>query len=115
MKGNVTWISFNVSYLGYVKAVDPKARLGFVVDSVSASTINTVRQTLQSGENEVFVDCNHGSASGAAQLCSDADIPLEVWTVSDKNTILALDPYVSGVTSDNLIAGNVFYENATQV
>lgn len=112
MKGNVTWISFNSACLGYVKAVDPKARLGFVVDSVNASTINTIQKTLHSGHNEVFVDCAYGNVTeDAVALCADADIPLEVWTVNSEGEILALDTYVSGVTSDSLIAGNVFYEN----
>lgn len=108
MKGKVTWISFNATYLGYVKAVDTSARLGFVVGSVTASTITTVIQHLRTGKNEVFVDCAYENATGdAVTLCADADIPLEVWTVNSENNIKTLDAYVSGVTSDNLIAGNV--------
>lgn len=112
MKGEVTWISFNPTYLGYIKAVDASARLGYVVDAVTANTINTVKQGLRSGYNEVFIDCNYGNAAAAVQLCVDADIPLEVWTVNSESAILALDAYVSGVTSDNLHAGNLFYENS---
>lgn len=108
MKGKVTWISFNSACLGYVKAVDTSARLGFVVDSVTASTITTITQSLRTGKNEVFVDCAASNANEAAvALCADADIPLEVWTVNTEAAILALNPYVSGVTSDNLIAGKV--------
>lgn len=111
MKGNVTWISFSDACLGYVKAVDPKARLGFTVDSVTAATINTVKN-LRSGYNEVFVDCANANASAGVKICMDEDIPLEVWTVNTESAIMALDPYVSGVTSDNLIAGCVLYENS---
>lgn len=112
MKDKVTWISFNSAYLGYIKAVDPFARLGFTVDSVSASTITTIKQTLRTGNNEVFVDCGASNANAdAVQLCMADDIPLEVWTVNTEAAILALNPYVSGVTSDNLIAGKVFYNN----
>lgn len=111
MKGKVTWISFNADYLGYVKAVDPAARLGYVASYVDSYTITTI-QGLQTGENEVFVDCSADSANAeAAQLCADADIPLEVWTVNSEAAILSLDPYVSGVTSDSLIAGQVLYNN----
>lgn len=112
MKGKVTWISFVADFLVWVKSVDPKARLGFVVSAVNATTINTIKQKLQSGQNEVFVDCAYANASAAVQLCMDADIPLEVWTLNSESELIALDPYVSGVTSDNLIAGNVFYENS---
>lgn len=108
MKGKVTWISFNSAYLGYIKAVDATARLGYVVSTVSATTINTVTESLQTGENEVFIDCAAENATAeAAQLCADADIPLEVWTVNSENAVKLLDAYVSGVTSDNLIAGSV--------
>jgi glycerophosphoryl diester phosphodiesterase len=111
MKGNVTWISFVVDFLWWVKAVDPKARLGLVVSTVSDATIAKVRQKMQSGENEVFVDCAVDNATvEAVRICASADIPLEVWTVDDENTIIALYPYVSGVTSNKLIAGNVLYE-----
>jgi hypothetical protein len=116
MKGNVTWISFNSSCLGYVKAVDTTARLGFVVDSVSASTINIVQQTLRTGKNEVFIDCSASNATNdAVTLCANADIPLEVWTVNTEAAILGLDSYVSGVTSDNLIAGKVLSDNEMNI
>lgn len=113
MKGKVTWISFDATTLGYVKAVDPSARLGYVVDSISSGTITIVTATLKTDENEVFIDCSHANATAeAALLCADADIPLEVWTVNSEATILALNPYVSGVTSDNLIASQILYNNS---
>ena len=66
---------------------------------------------MESGENEVFVDCAVDNATAeAVRICAEADFPLEVWTVDDKNTILSLYPYVSGVTSNKLVAGNVLYE-----
>ena len=108
MKGNVTWISFNSTCLGYVKIVDTSARLGFVVDSVTESTITTITQSLKNEKNEVFVDCAASNVTNeVVMLCANADIPLEVWTVNTEAAILGLDCYVSGVTSDNLIAGKV--------
>lgn len=112
MKGKVTWISFVADFLWWVKAVDPKARLGLVVSAVSNETITKVRQKMDSGENEVFVDCAVDNATAeAVTICADADIPLEVWTVDNEDTIRGLYPYVSGVTSNNLVAGNVLYED----
>lgn len=111
MKGKVTWISFVADFLWWVKSVDPKARLGLVVSTVSNETITKVRQKMDSGENEVFVDCAVENATAeAVTICADADIPLEVWTVDNEDTIRGLYPYVSGVTSNNLVAGNVLYE-----
>lgn len=112
MKGKVTWISFSAACLGYVKTVDPKARLGFTVDSLSTSTINTVIRSLRTGYNEVFIDCAQSNANeNAVTLCMNADIPLEVWTVNSEGSMFALNPYISGVTSDNLIASKLFYNN----
>lgn len=111
MKGKVTWISFSAAYLGYVKAVDNKARLGYVVNEVNNTIISTIKQSLLSEHNEVFVNCGFTNATGnAVQLCADADIPLEVWTVNKETSILSLDPYISGVSSDNIVAGKVLYE-----
>lgn len=116
MKGKVTWISFNSAFLGYVKAVDTTARLGFVVGEVTASTINTIQQTLRTDKNEVFIDCATSNATNdAVALCMDADIPLEVWTVNTEAAILDLDAYVSGVTSDNLIAGKVLSDKEMSI
>lgn len=113
LTAQITIYRTSSSTVGRGKAVDPKARLGFVVSAVTATTINTVQNSLQSGHNEVFIDCAYGNVTeDTATLCADADIPLEVWTVNSENVILALDPYISGVTSDSLIAGNLFYENS---
>ena len=106
MLRNVTWISFNATTLDYVKAVDPVARLGFIVSSITAGTITTARG-LQNDVNEVFVDAG---ADSNIQLCIDANIPVERWTVNGDAAVLSLNPYVSGVTSDNVHAGMVLYK-----
>jgi glycerophosphoryl diester phosphodiesterase len=111
MKGKATWISFVVDFLWWVQSVDPKARLGLVVSTVNEEAINKVRQKMQTGQNEVFIDCAVDNATAdAVLLCADADLPLEVWTVDDEDTILGLYPYISGVTSNKLAASNVIYE-----
>jgi glycerophosphoryl diester phosphodiesterase len=111
MKGKVTWISFVADFLWWVKQVDEKARLGLVVSTVDQNAIDKVRQKMQTGQNETFIDCAVDNATAdAVRLCADADIPLEVWTVDDKNKILSLSPYISGVTSNCLVASNVIYD-----
>lgn len=108
MKGNTTWISFSSTYLGYVKNYDVNARLGFIVDSISSSTITTA-QELQTNTNEVFIDSSQYTDAACA-LCINASIPLEAWTIDSTATILAMNPYVTGVTSNSLIAGKVLYD-----
>lgn len=107
MKGKVTWISFASNYLTYVKNYDPQARLGFVVDSVTAANITTA-QGLKTSSNDVFIDTNITGAN--ASLCINGDLPMEVWTVDSVDRILTMNPYITGVTSNSLIAGKVLYE-----
>ena len=111
MKGKVSYISFSSAYLDYVKNYDADARLGYVVNTISASAITTANG-LKTDTNEVFIDSNYGSLNvDRVALCVNADLPLEVWTANTESVILELDSYVSGVTSNNLIAGKVLYEN----
>lgn len=112
MQSVSTWISFSAAYLEYVKTACSTTRLGYVVGVVDAAVISTA-QALQTGENEVFIDS--GSYTDAeANLCADAGIPMEVWTVNSAATIQTMPAYVSGVTSDSQHAGQVLYELATE-
>lgn len=107
MKGKVTWISFSATFLAYIRDYDKTARLGYVC-SLSSTTINTARN-LRTGENEVFLDCSYSTVTDVSE-CVDADIPVEVWTVNSAGAIKNLNPYVSGVTSDSLVAGKILYD-----
>ena len=109
MKNNLTWISFNSAFLTYVKDYDAEARIGYVIDSITEANITRANNLMTAG-NEVFLDCDYTQLTNETiALCINANIPLEVWTVDTANEITALNPYVTGVTSDNLVAGNVLY------
>ena len=107
MLRNVTWISFTANCLKCVKAADASARLGLVVNSITADAVNTAKG-LQNDVNEVFID---SGTNDNISLCIEADIPVERWTVNSNSAVLALDPYISGVTSDNVHAGRVLYNS----
>jgi glycerophosphoryl diester phosphodiesterase len=107
MLRNVTWISFNATCLRYVKDADAAARLGFVVNSITADAVATAKG-LRNDVNEVFID---SGTNDNISLCIDADIPVERWTVNSEAAVLALNPYVSGVTSDSVHAGRVLYKS----
>lgn len=108
MKGKVSWISFSSSYLTYVKNYDSDARLGFVVSGLSSGNITTA-QGLQTSSNEVFIDTS-AVTDEAATLCINGGLPMEVWTVDSVNTIQSMNPYITGVTSNSLIAGQILYD-----
>lgn len=116
MEDNVTWISFDLNCLTYVRDVSPGARLGFLHSDITQTVINSAN-TLKTGRNEVFLDINYGcvdtasEASSRVALCKANNLPLEVWTVNDeqtmKNVYTATGGYVTGFTSDNTIAEKV--------
>lgn len=115
MKGKVTWISFNATYLGYVKNYDAYARLGFLLfDSITDANITTANG-LKTEHNEVFLD-TRGYSSTVASKAKSAHIPIETWkpcsvtgdwSVTD---LLALDAYFSGITTNAIIGGKLLYD-----
>lgn len=111
MAGKVTWISTSSSLLGYVKDYDDSARLGYVRSGMISSSIIETVQALQTSKNEVFIDSNSYS-DGECGLCVAAGLPLEIWTISTTAQVLNMNPYITGVTSNDIIAGKVLYEDA---
>ena len=112
MKGKVTYISFSNTYLGYVKNADSYARLGLLANPLNTSKINQAK-ALRSGNNEVFLDAKLSTVtSSLISTLINEDLPLEVWTVNTEDEIKNMPTYISGVTSDGLVAGKILYENA---
>ena len=101
MKGNVTYISFSLSFLQKIKTIDSMARLGYLVQSVSSTTISDAKGLL-TGFNEVFIDSS-SYGSSVVSLCKDAGLPLEAWTINNEASIKNLNSFISGVTSDSLV------------
>lgn len=112
MLDETTWISFSADYLAYIQAKHASARLGLTLDSVSATAVASA-QSLQNGENEVFID-SHSYSDTEINLCVEAGLSLEVWTVNSATTIQNLPSYVSGVTSDSQHAGSVLHNYAME-
>lgn len=110
MKGRVTYISFSATYLGYVKNYDSAARLGYLAN-ITTSAIATANG-LKTTDNEVFMDVISSNITTAnVDLCVAADLPLEAWTVNTAAAIVALDSYVTGVTSDSINASVALLDN----
>ena len=109
LKGKVTYISFSSAYLGYIKNYDSSARLGYVQSGTGTANMITTASGLQTSDNEVFLD-TYDKSDTWAEECRVAGIPLEIWTIDSAATIKAMNPYISGVTSNSLIAGKVLYD-----
>lgn len=105
-----TYISFSSTYLGYVKAYDAYARLGFLKSSPTSSDISTL-QNLKLTTNEVYYGAKYSNLTTAiCEAYATAGIPIEIWTVDTASDITSMNPYITGVTSNYLIAGKVLYE-----
>jgi len=113
---DITWISTYSIYLNYFKKYDSSANLGFVSwETNELSYAIEELQKLKTDYNRVFLDVDYRyfDVDAAVSACKDASIELEVYATSPyltKKEIQMLDPYISGVTHDYLIAGKVLYE-----
>lgn len=113
MEKETTYISQNYTYLAYVRDYDSKARLGLIA-SLSSDN-RTLAAACKTTDNEVFLDCTYNSdtiTTDNINLIRNAGIGLEVWTVDSEDTIMALNSYITGVTSNNKIAGKVLFDAA---
>ena len=108
MKGKVTWISFSHYLLTVIRDCDPEARLGYLVEYVDENAV-AMANILRNGQNEVFLDTAEYTDEGC-QICMDNHMPLEFWVVDKTDKILNLNPYITGVTSNQQIAGKIRYE-----
>lgn len=112
MMDKVTFISFNIALLQGMHSRLPKARLGLVYNGELTDGIISLMGSI-SGDNESFIDLWINTiTTESVNKCIAAGYPLEIWTVDTDNEILSLPDCVTGVTSDNKIAGKVLLENA---
>ena len=112
----VTFICSNDAYLSYISNILPAARLGLLLNfgQINQENINRAK-ALSNGTNEVFIDAEYymgGSfiSQNDIDICIANGIPLEVWTLNEITYIENMPMYISGVTSDSLIAGKVLYD-----
>ena len=99
MKGNVTYLSFNSSYLQEVVSYDETASVLYVVYSITDAVITTAN-SLRTGKNKVSIGSNTYT-SAEIEKCKSAHFPLGVWTIESAQTIASLDPYIAAVASNS--------------
>lgn len=107
MMNNVTWISFDYDNLLCVKELNDETRLGFLSSEFEDDDLEKAI-SLRSGKNDVFLNLGFMyTFSWCIRKCKKANMPVEVWTLNNEILIHIMHPYISGVTSDNLIANKV--------
>ena len=109
MVAHTTIVATNASALRIVKDMCGYIRLGLIAIP-SAQTVADIK-SLRTGKNEVFLDTQSGNYGTEAiiQLLVADDIPLETYTPNTSEEIEAIDSYVTGITSDYLVAGKILY------
>lgn len=114
MLRDVTWISFNIDFLYWVASFDKKARIGYLQ---APTTTNLQYVTdIKGGGADIFYDCSYEKVTDdVVEMLVENEIPLEVWTVNDESIAVNLNPYVSGITTDNLNWENILYNRFMQV
>ena len=114
MQRKCTWFGV-YSNVSKVMGLDASARLGILANTPSTTDINNLL-SLKTGTNEVFLDAwIDRTTSDIIEAAKAAKIPLELYTFGESTSqILSLDPYVTGYTANQLMAGKVMYEAAIQ-
>lgn len=112
MKQRVSWISFSANALRAIREVDESARLVVVCGEVTATVVANA-QSLKNNYNKVVIDAQYNTlTTEMVQTCKNENIPLEVWSPNNSDIIKSLDNYITGVTSDMLIASEVRGESS---
>ena len=104
MKKRVVWIAFDITHLGYIKTIDPNARLQYLINTTVTSTHISNAAALKTETNQVGIDiksdyCSQTVVNNAAE----AGLTVSVWTVDNFATALSFyDLGVKQVTSNTV-------------
>lgn len=121
LRGNATFISSTAYTLRLMAEKDQSYRYGIVYfyeikNSVSqwAALLNEINQfntNTNASKAYLFADVNINNLktaeAGLVDKLTETGCQLEVWTAKTKEDLDNLDPYVTGVTSDNIHAGEI--------
>lgn len=116
MQDNVTFISFALTALQKISVYFPKARLGLGFEGTYSTenfaTLITNANSLKNGENKVVVTLSYAQMTDTLyQQLKTGGVEPFLWTVNTSSVVLAMPAQVSGVLSDNLIAGKVLLDD----
>ena len=106
MTDRVVWISFtwNLRMLQDVVAANPEAEVGLLSNGLANTTV-AMAETLQTGQNRVFLDVLHTAVNRLSmQLAAQAGLEVEAYTVNDAELADALTSLgVVGITTNTLL------------
>lgn len=110
----VTWISFVYASLKEIQTLHESARLGLNCITTEGVGFNANHllwmQALSNEYHNVFFNADENSIDECVATSKAHNIPLEIWCPNRAEEILAMPPYVSGMTSDYFIAHKVLFD-----
>ena len=113
MSEKVTWVSWSHVVLKKVAQYMPKARYGMVFGQDYVSYIERAESFKAEYPNAyVFLFVNNTYATSEnVQLAINSNTPVEAWTINTAEDVLKINPYITGVASDTLMASEILYNN----
>ena len=112
LEKDATFISFTKSYLEIVKAYSPKARLGLVTNALDSTGIDNAI-SLRTGDNEVFIDPSSTTAE-TLEIAKANGLPVETWVSYNYSQVANADPYISGITAEQIVPSQILYDISMQ-
>ena len=110
MIDRVVWICDTLSRLSYLLQFDTNAKVGHIVNTIDSTVISNL-MAIKTSNNYVFVDAKINNINDTViGLCVEAGLPVETWTVDTQSTVENLNPYISGLTTNLLLANVIQYE-----
>ena len=125
LKGNATFISSTAYALRLMAEKDQSYRYGIVyfgkIENAASewttllNQINEFNTDATASKAYLFADVNivnlKTAEAGLIDKLAETGCQLEVWTAKIKDDLDNLDSYVTGVTSDNIHAGEILAKN----
>jgi glycerophosphoryl diester phosphodiesterase len=109
----VTWVTFSYESLLRILEKDPSARVGLnciTTDGLTTAQKNYIGK-IKALTNNVFIHADTNSVNKCVEDAQYYGLPLEIWCPNTEDEIINLPDYVSGVTTDQLIANEVISES----
>ena len=113
---NCTWISFEESYLKYVRNADETARLGYLSSSDLTQTVVNRVIGLRNGKNDAFLSISSSIISNnndKVMIAAASGVALETWTIKTTGDLQRVPSYVSGITFEAIETEGVYYTTST--
>jgi len=113
MNDGVTWISFSDTALYAMFEADKSARLGVLCITATDLPAHyiTRAKTLQMQGANVFLNIDMNAVEACVEVAKKHNLPVEVWCPNTVELIVGLPSYVTGVTTDKLIAHKVLLDH----